>query len=195
MDFKTSQTRINLMRAFAGESMARNRYTFAKNKACELGYNAIADMFEFTACQEKEHAEVFYEFLKREMGENVEISASYPVDSDVDIISILKAATSNEYDENETIYPEFARIAKEEGFNDIAAAFNMIAKVEKTHGDRFAKYAQLIETDRLFKSDTEEQWVCLNCGHIHSGKSALQICPVCKAEIGYAVRVNTPIGG
>ncbi len=195
MDFKSSQTRINLMRAFAGESMARNRYTFAKNKACELGYNAIADMFEFTACQEKEHAEIFYGFLKREMGENVEISAAYPVDSDVDIVAILKAAVGNEYAENESIYPEFAKVAKEEGFDDIAATFTMIAKIEKTHGDRFAKYAQLIETDRLNKSDKDEQWICLNCGHIHTGKTAPQICPVCKAEVGYAVRANSQIVG
>ncbi len=194
MDFANSQTRINLMRSFAGESMARNRYTFAAAMAENNGYHAISEVFKFTARQEKEHAEVFYNFLKKEMGQSVEITGGYPVDNDTSILTLLKASVSNEYEENETVYPQFASIAKEEGFSEIAAAYTMIAEIEKVHGDRFAKFAQLLETDRLFKSDTEETWICLNCGRIHKGKAPAQICPVCKADIGFFVRTNTIVG-
>lgn len=194
MNFADSQTRINLMRAFAGESMARNRYTFAAALCEDAGYHVIAQTFRFTAHQEKEHAEVFYGFLKSQSEKNVDIAGGYPVDSNTDTVGILKTAWANEYEEYETIYPHFGQIAADEGFADVAAAFKMIAEIEKTHGDRFAKFAQLIETDRLFKSDDEEIWICLNCGKIHKGKAAPQICPVCKANIGFAVRANTVIG-
>ncbi len=194
MNFADSQTRINLMRAFAGESMARNRYAFAASLSENSGYHVIAEAFRFTAHQEKEHAEVFYGFLKSRSEKNVDIAGGYPVDSQTDTAGLLRASQANEYEEYETIYPQFGQIAAAEGFSDIAAAFEMIAEIEKTHGDRFAKFAQLIETDRLFKSDTEETWICLNCGKIHKGKAPFQVCPVCKANIGYAVRVNTIIG-
>lgn len=190
MDFKNSQTKDNLMRAFAGESQARNRYTFAASQAKKEHQHVIEAIFRFTADQEKEHAEVFYKFLKDLAGENINIEASYPVDIDDDLVKLLHAAKHNEYEEYDPVYKTFGEIAKEEGFSKIAAAFHMIAGVEKTHGDRFAKFAELLEEKKLYVAEVETGWMCLNCGYIHWGKEAPKECPVCQHDQGYFIRLS-----
>ncbi len=190
MDFKNSQTKDNLMRAFAGESQARNRYTFAASQAKREHQHVIEAIFRFTADQEKEHAEVFYKFLKELAGENIKIEASYPVDIEDDLVKLLHAAKHNEYEEYDPVYKTFSEIAKEEGFSKIAAAFHMIAGVEKTHGDRFAKFAELLEEKKLYVAEVETGWMCLNCGYIHWGKEAPKECPVCQHDQGYFIRLS-----
>lgn len=189
-DFKNSQTRLNLMRAFAGESQARNRYTFAHGKAKQLKMHVLAEVFKFTADQEKEHAEIFYNHLKELSGQTLTIDGTYPVDIYEDMLSLLKAARHNEFEEYEDVYPSFAQVAKEEGFMKVAADFENIAKIEKIHGTRFEKLAELLEQHELFASSKEEKWLCLNCGHVHTGKEAPKMCPVCAHEQGYFVRIG-----
>ncbi len=190
MDFNQSKTKDNLMRAFAGESQARNRYTFAASQAKKVHQHVIEAVFRFTADQEKEHAEIFYHFLEELAGENIHIDGSYPVDIDKDLIKLLKMAHHNEYEEYDPVYKSFGDIAKEEGFMKIGATFHMIAAIEKTHGDRFLKFAELLEENKLYVSDVEEGWLCLNCGHVHWGKEAPKECPVCKHDQGYFIRVT-----
>lgn len=190
MDFKTSQTKDNLMRAFAGESQARNRYTFAAAQAKKEHQHVIEAIFRFTADQEKEHAEVFYKFLKELAGENIYIEAGYPVDISDDLVKLLRSAQHNEYEEYDPVYQKFSEAAKEEGFQKIAAAFHMIAGIEKTHGDRFAYYAELLEQGKLYVSEIETGWMCLNCGYVHWGKEAPKECPVCQHDQGYFIRIS-----
>ena len=144
-EFKNSHTKDNLMRAFAGESQARNRYTFAASAAKKQHQHVIEAVFRFTAEQEKEHAEIFYGFLKDMAGENIAVDGAYPVDLSDDLAKLLHAARHNEYEEYEVVYKQFGDIAKEEGLMKIAAAFHMIADIEKTHGDRFARFAQMMD--------------------------------------------------
>ncbi len=184
VEFKNSETRINLMRAFAGESQARNRYTIAAQKARKLNLPIISDVFLYTANQEKEHAEVFYDFLKQMSGEKIVISGDYPVDNYAEVDRLLRAAQHGETDEYSSVYPTFAKIAQEEGYPEIAAKFEMIAAVEHVHAERFGKFADLLERNELFSSETETVWMCQNCGHIHTGKSAPGKCPVCDAVQG-----------
>ncbi|MBP1755944.1 MAG: hypothetical protein H6Q59_2342 [Firmicutes bacterium] len=190
MDFKNSQTKDNLMRAFAGESQARNRYTFAAAQAKKEHQHVIEAIFRFTADQEKEHAEVFYKFLKEHAGESIQIEASYPVDINDDLVKLLRAAQHNEYEEYDPVYKTFGDIAKQEGFGKIAAAFHMIAGIEKTHGDRFARFAELLEEKKLYVADAEMGWMCLNCGYIHWGKEAPKECPACQHDQGYFIRLT-----
>jgi len=189
MELKESQTKHNLMRAFAGESQARNRYTFAHGKALQQNLYVIAEVFKFTADQEKAHAEVFYNHLKAMTGQNIEIDGTYPIDLYDDILGMLKAAKHNEFEEFEDVYPAFAKVAREEGFPKIAADFEAIAKIEKIHGTRFDRLAMLIENHELFASKKTEKWMCLNCGHIHEGSQAPQMCPVCSHNQGYFIRL------
>lgn len=188
MEFKNSETKINLMRAFAGESQARNRYTFAASQAQENGLHVISAIFAFTASQEKEHAEIFYEHLREMAGETIFIDGGYPVDITDDISKLLRMAQHNEYEEHQPIYKVFGEKAAEEGFQNIAASFLQIAEIEKTHGDRFGKYAKLLEEGKLFIAEAEEQWMCLNCGFVYQGTSAPAVCPVCKHNQGYFIR-------
>ena len=190
MDFKDSQTKDNLMRAFAGESQARNRYTFSASQAKKEHQHVIEQVFRFTADQEKEHAEIFYDFLKEMAGENIVIEAGYPVDNHDDIVQLLRSAQHNEYEEYDPVYKKFGDVAKEEGFPKIAAAFHMIAGIEKTHGDRFARFAQLLEEKKLYVCDVEVGWMCHNCGYVHWGKEAPKVCPVCKHDQGYFIRIS-----
>lgn len=190
MELKESQTKLNLMKAFAGESQARNRYTFAHGKALQQKLYVIAEAFKFTADQEKAHAEVFYDHLKELTGQNLEIDGTYPIDQFEDILGLLKAAKHNEFEEFEDVYPAFAKVAREEGFLKIAADFEAIAKIEKIHGMRFDRLAMLVENHELFAGKKSEQWMCLNCGHIHEGPQAPQMCPVCQHEQGYFVRIG-----
>ena len=189
-EFNNTKTKENLMKAFAGESQARNRYTFAASQAKKANLYVISEVFNYTAGQEKEHAEVFYNFLHDLSGENIEINGTYPVDIHDSVIKLLRSAHHNEYEEYDTVYKEFSETAREEGFPQIAAAFSNIAKIEKTHGDRFLHLAELMEKNQLFISDISCEWVCLNCGNIVSSKEAPEICPVCKHDKGYFIRIE-----
>ncbi len=190
VNFKTSETKLNLMRAFAGESQARNRYTFAAQQAQEQKLHVVEAVFRFTADQEKEHAQVFYNHLKEMAGETIQIDGGYPVDISQSILELLRFAQHNEYEEHDPVYQAFGDKAMEEGFPKIAASFHQIAKIEKVHGDRFGRLADLIEQNKLFISDVECAWMCLNCGHIFTGKEAPQKCPVCEHDRGFFIRLE-----
>lgn len=193
--FNESETKDNLMRAFAGESQARNRYTFAASQAQKNGLHVISAIFAFTASQEKEHAEIFYSHLKEMAGETIVVDGGYPVDITDKIEELLRMAQHNEYEEHEPIYKSFGEKALEEGFKNVAASFLQIAEIEKIHGDRFGKYAKLIEEGKLFVSDVEVEWMCLNCGYVYKGTSAPSVCPVCKHDQGYFIRFElAPFG-
>ena len=184
---KGTETHKNLMRAFAGESQARNRYTFYAGIAQKQGYPLVADVFNYTAEQERMHGKIFFEYLAEEFnGEEIEIDAAYPVElCQENTVKNLLASVAAESHEHEQVYPTFARVAKEEGFNQIAASFNMIAKIEEIHSKRFAKLAKELEDDTMFKKATPVAWECQVCGHIHYGVAAPTICPVCKHPKGY----------
>lgn len=182
---KDSKTKDNLMRSFAGESQARNRYLFSASKAQKDNLYVISQVFNYTADQERAHAKVFYNFLKELSGKSIEVDGKYPIDLYDTTLELLRAAQHNEYEEYEHEYATFGKIAREEGFITIANTFEMIAKIEKTHGDRFGRFADMLEQDKLFKSDTEVEWICLNCGHIHKGLSAPLLCPACKHNQGF----------
>lgn len=190
MDFKSSETAKNLMRAFAGESQARNRYTFAASQARKEGLPVVEAVFAFTAGQEKEHAEVFYDYLKELKGRTIVVDGGYPVDLYDKTLDLLKAARHNEYEEYGDVYKNFGQTAEEEGFPAIANTFRMIAEIEKLHGDRFQMFADYVEQNRLFVSDVETGWMCLNCGHVFYGTRAPGKCPVCHHEQGYFIRLE-----
>ncbi len=195
VEFRESETKDNLMRAFAGESQARNRYTFAASQAKKNGLHVISAIFAFTASQEKEHAEIFYNHLKEMAGETIFIDGGYPVDITEDVEKLLRMAQHNEYEEHEPIYKTFGEKALEEGFKNVAASFLQIAEIEKVHGDRFGKYAKLLEEGKLFVSDVEAEWMCLNCGYVYKGLEAPKVCPVCKHDRGYFIRFEfAPFG-
>ena len=187
-NFMTSRTCENLMRAFAGESQARNRYTFAKQAALEKNLYVISEVFRFTAAQEEQHAKIFYELLKDSAGKNIEITAGYPADVYDDIQKLLDSSVHNESEEFESVYPAFARIAQEEGFAKAAAKLKLIAQIESFHMKRFEYYSGLMREDRLFRSEKDERWLCLNCGHIHEGSEAPLVCPSCGVRQGYFIR-------
>lgn len=188
VDFKNSETKLNLMRAFAGESQARNRYTFAACEAKKQQLHVVESIFTFTANQEKEHAEIFYNHLKELTGETIHIDGGYPAEITESIVQLLKYAQHNEYEEHDTVYSSFGDIAKEEGFPTIASSFHLIGKIEKIHGDRFGKFAELLEQNKLFVSDIECKWMCLNCGFVYEGKEAPEKCPVCSHDKGFFIR-------
>ena len=178
------------MRAFAGESQARNRYTFAADAAKKQGLYSIQQVFLFTADQERAHAERYYDLLKNLSGTTIEISGGYPVDHFDDVVKLLKKAEHNEMEEADDVYQAFGNVAKEEGFLEAASAFYQIAEVEAVHGRRFRKLAELLEQNKYFERDTEGQWMCMNCGHIQSGKMVPPMCPVCRYERGYFIPVE-----
>ena len=188
MEFQNSQTITNLARSFAGESQARNRYTFAAAQAKKSGLQVISAVFAFTASQEKEHAEIFYSHLQEMAGNTINIDGGYPVDIADNVADLLTKAQHNEYEEHDSVYKSFGETAKQEGFSQIASTFLQIADIEKVHGDRFGRYAQLIREGKLFVSDVEEEWMCLNCGFVFKGKAAPAACPVCRHDRGYFIR-------
>lgn len=190
VDFKSSQTKDNLMRAFAGESQARNRYTFAAGVARGQNQQAIAQAFTYTADQEKEHAEIFYNHLKEMAGENIHIDGSYPVDLTENLAELLRMAQRNEYEEHDDVYKHFEEVAREEGFDHIAASFHMIAEIEKFHGDRFGRFAEYLEQGTLHRNETGTSWICLNCGYIYEGDEAPLECPACHHDQGYYIRLD-----
>jgi rubrerythrin len=171
-----TQTEQNLLKAFAGESQARNRYEFFAKQAEKEGMKQIAAIFMETAGQEKEHAKRFFKFLE---GGMTEITATYPAGIVGTTAENLKAAAEGENEEWTDLYPHFAEVAKEEGFPEVAAAFTMIAKVEAEHERRYLKLLQNISEDKVFMKDGKVWWKCLNCGYVYESEKALEMCPAC----------------
>ena len=188
--FAHSQTRENLMRAFAGESQARNRYTIAAGIAHKSGLAVVQGLFLFTADQEKAHAKQFYRQLHDLGGQTIRVDGTYPVDLYADLLDYLRAAQHNEYEEWEHDYAGFARTAMEEGFPLVGNPFENIPGAETIHGDRFGRYADLLERGELFASDVKVEWMCLNCGYVVEATAAPAACPVCRHPQGYFVRVD-----
>ena len=182
MNFIGSQTEKNLLAAFAGESQARNKYTFFASVARKEGYEQIAAIFEETLANEKEHAELFFKHLK---GGIVEIKASYPAGVIASTAENLKAAAEGEKLEWGTLYPNFADVADKEGFKDVATTFRMIAKVESYHERRYNKLLESVQQDKVFKKDQPVKWKCRNCGFVFEGKEAPKKCPVCAHPKAY----------
>ena len=171
-----TKTEQNLLKSFAGESQARNRYEFFAKQAKKEGYEQISAIFQETADNEKEHAKRFFKFLE---GRDVEITATYPAGKIGTTAENLKAAATGENEEWTVLYPEFAEIADEEGFSEIATAFRMIAKVEAEHEKRYTKLLRNIEENTVFKKDEKVRWKCRNCGYVHEGTEAPDKCPAC----------------
>jgi len=171
-----TRTEQNLLKAFAGESQARMRYDYFAKQAKKEGYEQIAAIFAETALNEQQHAKKFFRFLD---GRDVEITATYPAGKIGTTAENLKAAAMGENEEWTELYPEFARIAKEEGFPKVAAAFNLIAKVEKEHEERYLKLLKNVEEGKVFEKDGVVKWKCRNCGYVHEGTTALEVCPAC----------------
>lgn len=176
MDLKGSKTETNLMAAFAGESQARNRYTYFASKAKKEGFVQIAAIFEETANQEKEHAKRLFKFMT---GGNAEITGAFPFGVIGDTVDNLKAGAAGENHEWTTMYPEFAKIAREEGFEAIATTMEAIAAAEKQHEKRYLALAGNIEAGKVFKKDAKVVWRCRNCGYVHEGVEAPDLCPAC----------------
>lgn len=179
---KGTRTLENLMKAFAGESQARNRYTFYASIARKEGYRQIEALFIETADNEREHAKRFYKHVVENLEAAdpvmVDIVADYPAQLG-NTLQNLKAAAAGEHEEHTLLYPEFAKIAEEEGFKAIATQFRKIADVEVKHEERFLKLAANIESGKVFKKDEPVRWKCRNCGYIHEGISAPEMCPAC----------------
>ena len=190
MELRDSVTKENLLRAFAGESQARNRYTFAAGLCRQNKLPVLEEIFLYTAGQEKEHAEVFYNHLKQGGCENVTITANYPIDLPDQPVKLLELARGHELEEHGDIYPAFAGKAEEEGFAEVARHFRQIAEIEKVHAQRFERFAKLMRENKLFVSDVETGWICLNCGHVVTGRQAPAKCPVCSHEQGYFIRLE-----
>ncbi|MCI9546071.1 MAG: rubrerythrin family protein [Lachnospiraceae bacterium] len=193
--FCDSETKVNLMRAFAGESQARNRYVFSADFAKKEHLHVIEQIFRFTAIQEQQHAKIFYNHLQELNGNTIVIDAGYPVDNYKDVNKLLRAAQHNEYEEHDDVYHHFGEVAASEGFDRVAASFRGIAQIEKVHGDRFGRMAQLLEEGKLFVSDVETGWMCLKCGYVHRGTEAPKACPVCQHDQGYFIRLDLLPGG
>lgn len=173
---KGTKTEQNLLKSFAGESQAKNRYEFFAKVAKKEGYEQIAEFFEETAMQEQQHAKVFFKFLE---GGPVEITATYPAGVIGTTAENLKAAAEGENEEWSDLYPEFAKVAEEEGFKKIATAYKLIAKVEAEHEARYRKLLANLEEGKVFEREEKVRWVCRKCGHVHESKKALKNCPIC----------------
>lgn len=176
---KGTKTAENLMKAFAGEGQARNRYSYYASQAKKDGYVQISNIFLETAENEKEHAKRFFKFLIETLdGEAVEITAAYPVALGTTPANLL-AAANGENEEACELYPDFAKVAEQEGFPEVAKAFTEIAEAEERHERRYRKLLANIENDRVFKRDEVMEWKCNNCGYVHTGKEAPLLCPAC----------------
>lgn len=179
---KGTRTEKNLLAAFAGESQARDRYTYFASQARKEGYEQIAAVFEETANQEKEHAKRFFSMLE---GGNVQITAEYPAGKIGNTLENLRAAAEGEGYEWGTMYPDFSQVAREEGFEAIARLFENVAVAEKYHGKRYTELADLVEAGRVFKREDPVTWRCRNCGYIHEGTEAPAACPACAHPQAY----------
>lgn len=166
MNLKGTRTEANLMAAFAGESQARNKYTFYASQAKKEGYEQIAELFTETADNEKQHAKIWFKYLH---------GGAVP-----STIENLKDGAAGEHYEWTEMYKGFAEVARQEGFNEIAAVMENIARIEKRHEERYLKLLENVENDKVFKKDQEVYWVCRECGHVHYGKEAPEVCPTCK---------------
>ncbi len=179
---KGTKTEKNLLAAFAGESQARNRYTYAASVARKEGMLQISELFLETAENEKEHAKRFFSFLE---GGMVEIAAGYPAGITGTTEQNLEAAAAGENEEWTKLYPGFAEVAKAEGFHDVAQTFTMISRVEKAHEARYLKLLENVRAKKVFRKDERVRWKCRNCGYIHEGPVALEKCPACLHGIEY----------
>jgi rubrerythrin len=173
---KGTRTEKNLLAAFAGESQARNRYSYAVSAARKEGYEQIAAIFLETAEQEKQHAKRFFRFLE---GGMVEISAVYPAGTIASTVENLRAAAAGEHEEHTELYPKFARIAKEEGFPQAASQFTLTAKAEAHHEERYRMLLANLETGSVFRKSSNTKWICRECGYVHEGPEAPGKCPCC----------------
>ncbi len=176
MSVKGTQTEKNILTAFAGESQARNRYTYYASQAKKEGYVQMSAIFEETANQEKEHAKRLFKLLE---GGEVEIQAAFPAGTIGSTLENLKAAAAGEHYETTEMYPNFAKVAEGEGLTEAAAVFKAIAVAEKRHEDRYEALAKNLVDGTVFKRQTPQRWVCRNCGYVHEGPEALKVCPAC----------------
>lgn len=181
-EMKGSRTESNLLKSFAGESQARNRYTFFASQARKEGLIQIAQIFEETANQEKEHAKRFFSFLK---GGDLEITATFPAGKVGSTMDNLEAAAMGEEHEWQDLYPEFAKIAREEGFEAIAKVYEAICNAEKQHGKRFRDLYENLKAGKVFKRNGKSVWRCINCGYLHEGDEAPIVCPACAHKQEY----------
>ena len=177
---KGTETEKNLLKAFAGESQARNRYTYFASVARKAGFEQISGIFLETADNEKEHAKVFFDYLKEGKGRMLEIDASYPAGVISDTAENLLEAANGEKLEWSALYPSFEKTARQEGFPEIADSFKQIAEVEEQHEKRYRKLLANVKHHRVFKRDKVVKWHCRNCGYVHVGKTAPKKCPACK---------------
>jgi len=182
MELKGSETEKNLLKSFAGESQARMRYAYFASKAKKEGYEQISSIFTETADNEKEHAEIFFKYLE---GGDCEIQASYPAGKIGTTSENLLAAAEGEKEEWGKLYPDFEKVAREEGFEDIANSFKEIAEAEEYHEKRYRKLLENIEEGVVFKRDSIVKWKCRNCGYVHEGEDAPELCPACKHPKSY----------
>lgn len=182
MGLKGSKTEKNLLTAFAGESQARNRYTYFAGQAKKDGYVQISSIFEETANQEKEHAKRLFKFLE---GGEAEITAAFPAGVIGSTLENLEEAAAGENHEHTEMYPGFAKVAREEGFSEIGDVFEQIAVAEKQHEKRYRDLAANIKAGRVFKRDTEVVWRCRNCGYLHQGTGAPDTCPACAHPVDH----------
>ena len=180
---KGSVTEQNLLKSFAGESQAKNRYEFAAKVAAKEGYEQIAWIFNETARQEQAHGKRFFKFLE---GGDLEITAMYPAGITGTTAENLQHAADGEHEEWSELYPEFARIAEEEGFKEVSVAFKAIAKAEKVHEDRYRKLLENLMGNRVFEREDKIFWYCRKCGYVHFGKKPLKNCPACLHPFTYA---------
>ncbi len=179
---KGTKTEKNLLTAFAGESQARNRYTFFASQAKKEGFIQIANVFEETANHEKEHAKRFFSYLE---GGEVEIQAAFPAGKIGNTYENLKAAEAGENYEQTKMYPEFAKIAREEGFEEIALLFEAVAISERQHEKRYRELAENVKTGKVFKREEKVVWKCINCGYLHTGNEPPEKCPACAHPKAY----------
>ena len=181
-NIKGTKTETNLITAFAGESQARNRYTYFASKAKKEGYVQISKIFEETADQEKEHAKRFFKFLE---GGDVEVVAAFPAGVIGSTLENLKAAAAGEHHEHTEMYPGFAKVAREEGFEAVAKVFEAVSVAEKQHENRYNGLAANLESDKVFQKDDKVVWRCINCGYLHEGEEAPAACPACAHPKAY----------
>jgi rubrerythrin len=190
MNIKGSKTEKNLLKSFAGESQARNRYTYFAKQAKKDGYVQISEIFEETANQEMQHAKTMFKYLE---GGDLEITATYPAGKICSTLENLKASANGENEEWTELYPEFAKIAKEEGFDEIAQIYKSISIAEKQHEDRYRALIKNIEDSKVFSKENNTTWRCRKCGYIHEGKSAVEKCPACAHPQAYFEELLGPV--
>jgi len=179
---KGTKTEKNLLKSFAGESQARNRYTYFASVAKKEGYEQISAIFTETADNEKEHAKRFFKFLE---GGDLEITATYPAGKIGTTLENLKAAAAGENEEHTILYPEFAKVAEQEGFDEIASVYRFISTVEAEHERRYLALAANVKNGKVFKKDGSIKWRCRNCGYVYNSAEAVDLCPACAHPKAY----------